>query len=502
MSSARALIAIVVASAAVVLGGAVAAAAGQSGPSANPAAAFGDCALSNVHCKPNLPGSCSGNISQTTPPATIRVLVVTGTTPAIQTVPFETYVEDVLPNEWLESWDFDALKAGAVAVKSYGWYWATHYGGYLGATPTPATCFDVADDTNFQVYDADSHLNAPRSTKAVQQTWPFVARKGGAVLLASYRGSLTGSPTEACGAGANGTTLSQWGTQNCVEANTGNKYNVILEKYYGTDLQLTTLRQQRTPHDFSFEQTSSRVTFDATGHWAIDDGYGTTFKFGLAGDVPFTTDDGDGFAHMTVFRPSTNYWYTAGPTGVQPALPVKWGLKGDVPVPGHWAGRGQPSLPAVYRPSTQNWYVYGQPVVNWGRPGDIPVPGDYNGDGTTDIAVYRPTTHAWYIRGMPMFHWGLTGDILAPADYTGDGVTDPAVYRPSNQTWYVHGQAAAGVQYGRAGDIPVTGDFNGDGKADFAVYRPTTHVWYAQGSAAVVFGVTGATPFGKAPYRG
>ncbi len=168
--------------------------------------------------------SCTGYSSQLTPPATIRVLVHIPTIQVL-TVPFETYVENVLPDEWVPSWDGDALKAGAVAVKSYAWYWVTHYGGYLN---TSANCFDVTDDTSFPMYRANSA--SPRTTTAVQQSWPVVAREGGQVLQASYRADLN-SPAEGCGVGATGATLSQYGTQNCVQANTGNKYNVILQKY-------------------------------------------------------------------------------------------------------------------------------------------------------------------------------------------------------------------------------------------------------------------------------
>ncbi len=461
-------------------------------------AGVGDCELTNVTCRPGLGGSCSGNTSQVTAPATIRVLVRTGTTTTtIQPVDFETYVEDVLPNEWIESWDGDALKAGAVAVKSYAWYWVTHFGGYLNADPKQ--CFDVTDDPDFQVYKLNSRLTAPRSTKSVQAIWPFVARKNGAVIEAQYRGTLTGQATEACGAGANGTTLSQWGSQNCVEANTGNKFNVILSRYYGASLQLATTRQLRTPNDFTFAQTSTRATFDPSGHWTLDDGYGTTFKFGLAGDLPVTTNNGDGFAHMTVFRPANGDWYAAGPTGVQ-AAQTHFGLNGDVPVPGHWAGLGHPSVLAVFRPSSATWYVLGSASVHYGFKGDIPVPGDYADDGTTDIAVFRPSNATWYVRGQASVHYGLKGDIPVPGDYTGDGTTDIAVYRPSNQTWYVRGQAS--VHYGAAGDIPLTGDYNGDGRVDLAVYRPSTHVWYARGQTSVAFGAAGVTPVGTAPYRG
>jgi hypothetical protein len=41
-------------------------------------------------------------------------------------VDFTTYVKDVLPNEWSPSWPDEALKAGALAVKMYGWYWKYH----------------------------------------------------------------------------------------------------------------------------------------------------------------------------------------------------------------------------------------------------------------------------------------------------------------------------------------------------------------------------------------
>ena len=98
----------------------------------NPAAA-----ASGVHIIKSKTGpSCTGYSSQSTPPSTIRVRRhnSNGTATGVATVPFVQYVENVLPHEWIASWNAEALKAGAVAVKSYGWYWVTHYGGYF----TPA----------------------------------------------------------------------------------------------------------------------------------------------------------------------------------------------------------------------------------------------------------------------------------------------------------------------------------------------------------------------------
>ena len=451
-----------------------------------------DCSLKGVVCKPALSGSCQGYTSQTTPPPSIKVLVRTSaTTATITPVNFETYVENVLPNEWPASWDGDALKAGAVAVKSYAWYWVTHYGGYVGK-PSPTTCFDVTDDTSFQVYRAGSAT--ARTNAAVQESWPVVARVNGQVLQTGYNGYLK-SPTETCGTNATGYTLSQWGSQNCVEENTGNKYNVILQDYY-SGVQLATPQQQRTAHDFTFEQTSTRVTF-ANGQWSLDDGYGTTFNFGQPGDIPVITDSGDGFAHIGVWRPSTGQWYLAGPTG-QIAKILQWGVSGDIPIPGHYWGLSNPSVPTVYRPSTQVWYFYGARGYRWGQPGDIPVPGDYNGDGMTDAAIFRPATGQWWIRSQGTITFGMKGDIPVPGDYNGDGKTDIAVYRPSNHTWYIRGMAS--VTWGLAGDIPVPGDYNGDGKTDIAVYRPSNHVWYTYGQHGPVFGTAGVTPIGAAPY--
>jgi hypothetical protein len=323
---------------------------------------------------------------------------------------------------------------------------------------------------------------------------------GGKILQTSYRAFLHAT-TESCGAYADGTTMSQYGTQACNEASTGNKYNVILGKYYYPGLQLATARQLRTPHDFQFLQRSTRVTFHA-GTWTLDDGYSTRFTYGRSGDVPVITNNGDGFAHVGVFRPATGTWYLANATGGN-ASAVAYGAKGDIPVQAQYAGVDKPTVRAVFRPATGTWYIQGRSAVRYGKRGDTPVPGHYFGTAANHyadgIAVFRAATGMWYIAGHSSVHYGMKGDVPMPADYDGNGTTDIAVYRPSTHTFYRRGHA--GIHYGTRGDIPVTGDFTGDGKADLAVYRRSTHAWYVYGAATAIFGAAGDTPIGAAPYH-
>ena len=176
--------------------------------------------------------SCSGYSSNSVPPSTIRVLRYAGHNAngegynpiGVVTVPFRDYVKDVLPSEWLASWNGEAHRAGAIAIKNYAWFWVNHYGGYYQST---SNCFDVTDDTYFQRY-IPGNAQAPTS-RAVDDTWNVLARRSGAIFQASYKAYLV-SAGESCGAGANGSQLSQYGSQSCAQGGLG--YADILRRYY------------------------------------------------------------------------------------------------------------------------------------------------------------------------------------------------------------------------------------------------------------------------------
>ncbi|MEW2354853.1 SpoIID/LytB domain-containing protein [Spirillospora sp. NPDC029432] len=163
------------------------------------------------------PTGCKTDGTHSRPPTTILVYRVS--LDRVDRVAFKTYVKNVLPNEWVTSWPGESLKAGAMAVKSYGWYWALH-----STRKTPdGRCFDVYDTTSSQVYVPGS---ATASTSAaVDATWGTRMTRGGKILQAHYCATTT-----ACGGWVTGDWMSQYGSRD--KAGAGWSHSRILKAYY------------------------------------------------------------------------------------------------------------------------------------------------------------------------------------------------------------------------------------------------------------------------------
>ncbi|MBT2207771.1 MULTISPECIES: SpoIID/LytB domain-containing protein [Actinomadura] len=163
------------------------------------------------------PTGCKTDGSNSELPSTILVYRVSLN--RVERVAFKTYVQNVLPNEWVTSWPAESLKAGAMAVKSYGWYWALH----STRKTSGGQCFDVYDTTSSQVYKPGS---AKASTNAaVDATWGTRMTRDGKILQAHYC-----STTTACGGWVTGDWMSQYGSRD--KANAGSSYSSILKAYY------------------------------------------------------------------------------------------------------------------------------------------------------------------------------------------------------------------------------------------------------------------------------
>jgi hypothetical protein len=165
--------------------------------------------------------TCTGWSSQIVPPSTIAVYSTTQHTSS--TYDFTFYLTHVLPDEWIASWDADALGAGAIAAKTYAWYKALPGHAYTGG----AGCADITDYTGDQVFDPTwSNAN---TDQAVYATLGTVNWKNGGIWLSQY---WSGSSTDPCQAvtGTYAGRMSQWGTQSC--ALTGMGWQSIVKIFY------------------------------------------------------------------------------------------------------------------------------------------------------------------------------------------------------------------------------------------------------------------------------
>ncbi len=168
--------------------------------------------------------TCTGWRSDTLPPSSIRVFRTEG--PAmgrVQIVNFRFYVETVMASEWPGYWPAEALKAGAVAVKQYGWYHTTRY---RHKTDRLGNCYDVVDYWADQVYRPEKRLATNSHKAAVAATWPLSLRRSGAFFPTGYH---AGEPV-ACGANANGIRMYQWSVYDC--GRRGYPMEWILRRYY------------------------------------------------------------------------------------------------------------------------------------------------------------------------------------------------------------------------------------------------------------------------------
>ena len=174
--------------------------------------------------------ACTGWTSETEPPATIRVLRTTGPDAGTVTVvPFRHYVNVVMAAEWGPSNPVEALRAGAVAVKEYGWVRAMTW---RGKTADDGACYDVADSTVDQVYAPETHDPAKTLTAAVDATWAVTALRAGRLFATHYEGGAT----VACAADADGRRLFQHSAMRC--ATDGLAMEAILHAYYFPDVEI------------------------------------------------------------------------------------------------------------------------------------------------------------------------------------------------------------------------------------------------------------------------
>jgi hypothetical protein len=234
----------------------------------------------------------------------------------------------------------------------------------------------------------------------------------------------------------------------------------------------------------------------STGYWYFDyDLNGmvdNSFRYGSSTDQIINGDwQGTGTNGIAIFRPSTGYWYFDYNLDGTVNKNFRFGSSTDRIIKGNWAGTGD-SI-AIFRPSTGYWYFdYNldgsiDKSFRFGSSTDQIIAGDWDGDGKDGIAIFRPSTGYWYfdynLDGIlnKSFRYGSKGDRIIVGKWQGtqDGI---AIFRPSTGIWYfdynLDGTVDKSFRYGSSTDQIIAGDWNGDGSDGIAIFRPSTGYWY------------------------
>ncbi len=171
--------------------------------------------------------------SQSVPPPYIRIAIRQNGTNGLPSssgsvlktdyVDFDYYVKHVLPVEWYYPVisQTEALKAGAMAIRNYGWYWVNAGGKY--ATQYGADC---DNSTNCQVY-IPNYTTVNATDNAVDTVAATGWYQNGSIAQPQYRAGTKGSPSS-CGTNC----MTQYGSQ--YWAQQGKAYQWILTHYYNS----------------------------------------------------------------------------------------------------------------------------------------------------------------------------------------------------------------------------------------------------------------------------
>ncbi|MBK9124841.1 MAG: SpoIID/LytB domain-containing protein [Chloroflexi bacterium] len=177
---------------------------------------------------------------------------------------FREYVKNVLPNEWPNAWPTESLRAGAIAVKMFGWWRYNVVRLAPGARPEGV---DVVDNTCDMVFFPNSAK--PTTNAAVDHTWPYRATFNGIVQETHFL-----STQALCDAYNFPRCMPQWGTKDM--ADLGALWPEIVTQYFQP---IDILQTADIPVGTNVVKNPS---FDAgTSEWLVTGAQGTTVLSGV-----------------------------------------------------------------------------------------------------------------------------------------------------------------------------------------------------------------------------
>jgi stage II sporulation protein D len=419
----------------------------------------------------------------------------------VNALPMDSYLWSVVPAEMPGSWNAAAVRAQAVAARSY----AAH-----GLDSSPA--WDVCDSTACQVYPGlvSTTPEFPGSTQAVNDTTGTVLRYNGAVAVTEF-GSTNGGRT------AKGSVPYQ-----VAKADPYDGYFAEAPDTWSYDLptsEVGSLREIEFAHDegtlvmYGGRVSGVRVTLtDNTVQWFTGSefmarhGLRSTF-FTSVGSAVGTDWTANAFSDI-IARDSSGFLWNypgTGTGGYRAREPMGPWSSTDVIAPGDFSGDGFADIMA--RNSAGVLVVYSGETNGYTSPDALPLgggwapyreingPGDLTGDGFVDIVardlagvlwIYPGTgTGALKPRVKVSSGWGSLREIEPVGDFDGNGSRDLVAIAP-NGSLYLYSFSATGAYisaksigggFGSYSALTGLGDFNGDGHFDLAARDSAGTLW-------------------------
>lgn len=421
----------------------------------------------------------------------------------VNVLPMDSYLRSVVPAEMPASWGIEAVKAQAVAARSYT---AARLGSTGGS--------DICDTTACQVYPGltSSNPEHPNSDAAVAATSGQVRKYGTAIAHTEFSSSNGGQTV----ASSLPYQVAKADPYDGVYADAPDTWNYLtmpvsaIEKAWS---RIGTFRSMKITRDGKGAWFGGRATqVELTGTSGSQSVSGDTFRATLnlrstwfipVGSSVGTDFAGNGFSDVIARDASGNLWNYPldGRGGWLPRTLVTTSFPAvpEMLAPGDFSGDGIPDLLSrtsagalnLHRGSGAGTITSTQAVGSgWQVFNTVIAPGDLDGDGAIDIlardsagVLWRyPTTGTgrWKARVKLSGNWANLRELEAVGDFDGDGGTDLVGIHKSGALYLLRfaangtyiGPKAIGAGWQNYSGLTGAGDVDGDGNIDLlARYR-------------------------------
>ncbi len=389
------------------------------------------------------------------------------------------YLRSVVPSEMPSSWSAEALKAQAVAARSYVMRDRLDRAGVL---------YDTCSTTACQVYSG-----AAQYTTSGTRTRTFEAASTDAAVAATAGRVVTsnGQPAFTQFSASNGGWTTA-GTQPYLKA-FADPYDGIGtsgDPHHWTDTVSASSLQRSYPAIGTLQSVS--VTRDGNGT-----GGGRVTSVVLRGSTGTVTISGSAFASAAGLK---GVWWVPNNSG--------WSRQNALAGMGDFTQDGHPDL--VSRDTAGRLWLHAA-TSGGAMAGAVQIghgyqmfdrltgPGDMNGDGIADLVGRTPDGRLYFYAGTgtgrvrPRVQIGygfqVFDVITGVGDMNGDGIGDLVARKPDGRLYFYpgdgHGDVGRGVQIGYGFQIfdllSGVGDLTGDGIGDLVARKPDGTLWLYTG---------------------